>query len=302
MADESDTHSVPYNTAQAFRAAVTDRIAAVADDSPFTINQLRRQFAYDRLLSRLFATDASRWILMGAGGLLARIPGHARHSLDIDLFHRGELINALDQLNALGSDASFGDYFTFDIAARKTQMAGSANMELSVVAYLGEREFERFKIDLVVAANITAPPEVLMPIRPVDIPGLPAASYRVCALVDHIADKHAAMLGTHGGVESTRYRDLVDLAVIAKTQRVEAAPLRTAMLSEYAHRGLPVPTEVTLPSDRWIDGYVRAAKSAPNLSQPTAREALALVAKMLEPILRGRTHGIWNPTTATWDS
>lgn len=293
---------MPYRTAEALRAGLTDRIAtAAAGHGGFTSNQLRRQFAYDRLLTRIFTTDTSNWILKGAGGLLARIPGHARHSLDIDLFHQGEIATAIAELQHLGADDTFGDFFTFDTTTKRLRAADPTNTGLSVVAYLGEREFERFTIDLVVASNMTAAPEMVDPINSVHVPGLPTTTYRVYPLVDHIADKHAAMLETHNGHESTRYRDLVDLVVITSTQRVDAQALRTALLSEYAHRGLPTPSGIALPSDAWIAGYEQAATATPNLTHTTAARGVALVAKMLNPILGGRQHGTWNPSTETWE-
>lgn len=141
---------------------------------------------------------------------------------------------AIDQLQQLGADDAFGDYFTFDINEGRARSAGAPNVELGVVAFLGEREFERFKIDLVVVSNMTATPEMVDPIHPIEVPGLRITAYRVYPLVDHIADKHAAMLEMHGEQESTRYRDLVDLVVIAGSQTINAEALRAAMLSEYA--------------------------------------------------------------------
>lgn len=293
--------AMPYRSAEALRAALTDRIAVAAETGGFTIGQLRRQFAYDRLLTRIFTTDKGNWILKGAGGLLARIPDHARHSLDVDLFHQGQIETGIEQLQQLGAADTFGDYFTFDITTKRPRASGAINVDLSVVAYLGEREFERFKIDLVVSSNMTATPETVDPINPVQVPGLPVTTYRVYPLVDHIADKHAAMLETHSGQESTRYRDLVDLVVIASSQRVDAAALRKALLSEYAHRRLVVPAEISLPSAKWIAGYEQAAKMAPNVTRTSATEALALVAKMVNPVLAGREHGTWNPSTEAWD-
>lgn len=291
----------PYRTSEAFRSALSDRIgvASVSSDG-FTINQLRRQFAYGRLLARIFTGGESRWVLKGAGGLLARLPGYARHSLDIDLFHQGDMASGIEELQRLGGTDPFGDFFTFDINAGQTPAPDAPNVALGVVAFLGEREFERFKVDLVVVSNLTAAPELIVPISPIDIPGLTAVPYLVYPLVDHIADKHAAMIEPHRSGPSTRYRDLVDLVIIATSNSVDAASLHVAMVSEYTHRSLAVPEAVELPSEDWISGYQRAATTARNLHYPTATEALAIVKKMLDPILAGRSSGIWDPVTLQW--
>jgi hypothetical protein len=78
---------LPYATAAAFRTALKDRFTAIAkDDRRYTVDELQRQFAYDRVLARLFTSpDADMWVLKGAGALLARLE-HARHSKDIDVY------------------------------------------------------------------------------------------------------------------------------------------------------------------------------------------------------------------------
>lgn len=73
-----------YSTPRDFRAALTARIAEQAAAGPWTIQQLQRQFAYDRFLERLYLIDDG-WIVKGATALLARDIG-VRGSLDIDLY------------------------------------------------------------------------------------------------------------------------------------------------------------------------------------------------------------------------
>lgn len=77
---------VPYASAAAFRAALRARLsAAVKASGAHGLDELQRQFAYDRLLARAFTgPDSQRWVLKGAGALLARLP-QARHSRDLDL-------------------------------------------------------------------------------------------------------------------------------------------------------------------------------------------------------------------------
>ena len=71
----------PYTTPRAFRVALKDRFSALVKVGPrLTINELQRQFAYDRVLARCFTGgDAEGWVLKGAGALLARLEGMARH-------------------------------------------------------------------------------------------------------------------------------------------------------------------------------------------------------------------------------
>lgn len=297
---DRDGRSVPYRTPEAFSQALQDRIATAASSDALNAVEVRRQFAYSRFLYRVFASGDSGWVLKGATGLLARIPGRARHSLDIDLMRHGDLRGAIRLLQALAHQHADVDFFTFDVQPQREPELDASNATLSAVAYVGQREFQRFSIDLVIESNMTAEPESVRPMKPVEIAGLPSVPYLVYPLVDHIADKHAAMLDDYGGHPSSRYRDLVDLAIIAGAEPVSAAALSHALHSEYAHRRIQTPTVVTLPSDAWLPGYEQAAKSVANLPQRTAEEALELVGKLLNPILAGRTTGTWNPSEARW--
>jgi len=71
---------VPYATPKDFDRALTDRIALAGTTLPYSVAQLRRRFAYGRLLARVFLHAPECWVLKGATSLLARIPGQARHN------------------------------------------------------------------------------------------------------------------------------------------------------------------------------------------------------------------------------
>jgi hypothetical protein len=78
--------STSTDTPVAFRAAIKEHFAQIVRaDGRYPLHELQRQFAYDRALARLFSSDhADRWVLKGAGALLARL-ATARHSKDIDV-------------------------------------------------------------------------------------------------------------------------------------------------------------------------------------------------------------------------
>ena len=76
---------VPYATPVAFRRALTDRLRAIAESNgTWSLADLQRQFAYDRLLARLYQLDDG-WILKGATALLARNIA-VRHTVDLDVY------------------------------------------------------------------------------------------------------------------------------------------------------------------------------------------------------------------------
>ena len=289
-----------YKTAKAFHDAIKAKLANAAMTSPHSVAELRRQFAYDRLLARVFLCDPESWVLKGAAGLLARVPTQARHSMDVDLYFQGA-VEAVVEALAEAAEVDLGDYFTFDTEPARTIAGRNSGVQFKITAYIGDVMFTGFRVDAVFATNMTGTPESVPGLCPINVEGLRASAYRTYPVADHIADKHAAMIATYGdGAHSTRYRDLVDLVLLAATQTIKAKALHDALMSEYRHRNLSPPPEVTLPSADWIDGYAAAARQAPDFAYPTAQAGLKVVKAMLDPILAGRTTGEWNPRTLEW--
>jgi len=296
----------PYRSPSALRAALTDRLRKLAASSPFTVTDLYRQFAYDRLPARVFsAPDADRWVLKGAAALLARLDV-ARHSKDIDLSWQStvDLDEAEDAFHtAAGRDV--GDFFLFDIGPA-TPLVGDKGRRFAVVAGLGGRPFAAFSVDLVAGQLMTATPEPVPPLVAVEVPGLLRVSYRAYPLVDHIADKVSACLETHvrgGGIVtvSSRYKDLVDLVLIARTQQPVAAELRRALLVQTGCRGVGLPAEFVVPGLLWPSGYEAKAAEVPQLGElGRFPAALVLVKRLLDPVLAGTAVTQWDPAQAAW--
>src|SRR5438309_11305482 len=73
-----------YANAAAFRRALTHRLHTLSHVGKWSLHQLQRQIAYDRLLQRLYLMD-SGWIVKGAVALMARDIG-VRGTVDMDLY------------------------------------------------------------------------------------------------------------------------------------------------------------------------------------------------------------------------
>lgn len=290
---------MPYATARALDRALADRLANAAESSPYGIPELRRQFAYGRLLTRVFLDQPESWVLKGATGLLARLPGQARHSMDVDLYYAGEIDSAIEALRA-AVEIDLGDFFTFDIERGPALRGVTVGSQLRAIAYLGDKVFETFRIDVVVSHTMTAEPESTPPIEPVEIPGLRSASYRVYPVADQIADKHGAIIKTYAGRASTRYRDLVDLVLIATTQTISAGRLHPALVSEHRPWVSGSPGPLTLPSGEWHEGYRKIAATVPDFYFLDATEAVEIVRRLVDPVLAGLATGIWDPVSLEW--
>lgn len=291
---------VAYESPQALDAAIKDRVAVAALTSPYNIAEIRRHLAYDRFLARVFLDDPESWVLKGGTGLLARIPAVARHTADIDLFREAKTPDIVGDLASAG-DLDLGDFFSFDVEKTAELAGGTSGVRCRVVAYLGDKEFASFRIDAVTATVMTREPDLVSPLLPIEIDGLTVIPYRTYPIVDHITDKFAAMVSPYGdGTPSSRYRDLVDLVLIATTQTLRATDLSAALDREFAHRQLEMPERLELPSDEWVDGYTAEARNAPNFAVLDVNEGLLIARALLEPVLARTATGTWDPESLAW--
>lgn len=288
-----------YASPAAYRRALTDRLSVAAKSGPWTPPQLQRQVAYDRLLERLYLLD-DHWIVKGATALLARNLG-VRGTLDIDLY-RQTTRDAAEADVRQAARADLGDWFTFEIATG-TPISNDAT-RLPVNTLIGATTWIRFHLDLVgTAVQMTGQPEDVPPLARGLIPDVTQHGYRAYPLVDHIADKIAAIYERYGTnrMPSTRYRDLVDLVAIITGASVEATAQRTALESEFARRDLALPDHFDIP-DRtlWTPGYAAEARRSLLDTARTLDDALTIVRSFMDLLLQGTAHGIWNPGRGNW--
>ena len=295
-------------TPEAMRASVTARLRTLASADPrLALNDLLRQWVYDRLLARVFLGDeAERWVLKGAAALLVRLGPDTRHTRDIDLFNSsGDLAEAEDALRVAAAQ-DLGDFMRFEVGPSAPIGEVPGTRRLKITAFLGATEFASFPVDLVTNLNMTGEPDILGPLVRVDIPGVASVQYRVYPVMDHVADKICAIHELHGREDgtadaSTRYRDLVDLAVLARTTRFESGTLLAAVRSEAERRQLGLPGQLTIPTGSdWVAGYAREVKNAPAILDRNLESAVSLVATFIDPILAGKAHGSWNPDELSW--
>ena len=296
-----------YADPAALRQGVTDRLRQLARDRPgLQPADLHRQFAYDRLLARVFGAEPEAWVLKGAAALLARLDGSARHTLDIDLYRRDARLEEAEAALRAAASVDLGDFFRFTLEPGRRIAEGRATRRVPVTAYLGAVVFARFHVDLVSGVVMTGEPSEVSSLVPIDLPGIVSVRYRAYPVVDHIADKVCALIEVHPRVGrpaqvSTRYRDVADLVVIAHTQSVDASALGRALASESDRRGIALPTMFAAPdAPGWRTGYARVARDVPVLAERDLDAATLTVKRFLDPVLGGDASGTWSPDRQRW--
>lgn len=301
--------SFPYASAAAFRAALKGRFASIAAArSSYTIDELHRQFAYDRALARIFSSpDADRWVLKGAGALLARLE-QARHSKDIDVYFTEQRADAAEAVASLRNVLAreLGDFFAFEVTRVTPLQEEAKGSRVHTQARLGPTLFASFHIDVVVGTTMTGLPDLVPPLTPLDIDGLVRPPYRTFPVTDHLADKFCAIVAAYQPTGrprgSTRIKDLVDIALIATAQEINGPALRTAVIQNVADRGLTLPGRFAVPDQRvWETGYPKVASDAPG-PVPSYDEAVEMAAALFDPVLTGTSRGDWDPETFSWRS
>jgi nucleotidyltransferase AbiEii toxin of type IV toxin-antitoxin system len=292
----------PYATPMAFRRALTDRLRAMAaPHGAWPLPDLQRQFAYDRLLTRLYLLDDA-WIVKGATAMLARRIA-VRHTIDIDIYRAARQPTAERDLRA-ALDLDAGDWFRFEAGRARRVADGAIGLRVPVVARLGATSWAKFHVDVVAeGVRMTGTPDHVPPLTALGIPGLAQPGYRVYPLVDHIADKTCAILGrqANGQRPSTRFKDLVDLVSLIANVGAPAEAQRRALLSEADRRSIVLPARFDVPDVAlWEPGYAAEARRAVVPTVGGLADALVLVRPYLDPLLSGTAAGTWDPEARRW--
>ncbi len=233
-----------YSSGPAARAAIKTAAQKAAQGASPSVGDLINQTMFDRFLCRVFADDEPMFVLKGGTGMLARMP-RSRSTLDIDLAAtEGALDAAVDELVQCAS-RDLGDHFRFVYKSRTELLTGenqpyTSGCRVTFDAYLGVTSHGKIGIDLAVGHMPSAAPERRAPANRLTQLKFRTYDYLLYPLFDQVSDKLCATIQVYGpeGRPSSREKDLVDLAMIASFETVDAAELRVAVSQEFL-RSLP---------------------------------------------------------------
>lgn len=272
-----------------------------------------RQARFDRFLSRVFADgQESEWMLKGGMSMLARVP-RSRTTKDMDLaVHDAVDLAAAERALVALVDTDLGDHLTFRLARAAPTGLGDNQPGVATRRFLfacidadHDTQIDTMTVDIVVGPPPTGHPEIVEPANRLQLRRpLITHPYRLYPVVDQIADKVCATMDTNypGGKASSRVKDLVDLVVLAHTQAIDLAELRTAIEAKRALSNVDRFDHFDIPRD-WNRTYPTTAKGVPAAETFTAVSAAALVATFVDPALTEPAPGAsWNPQTLTWNT
>ncbi len=291
-----------YETPEAFRTALEQRLKNEAEASGTALVRLRKRVAFERFLARLAASEPGGWVLKGAFALELRLGLRTRTTKDIDLGRADDEEAATEHLTA-ATGVDLRDFFSFDVRRTPALDAttGFRAVRYTVRADLAGRRFEQFPVDVAFSESPPIQAEPLFAMNSLEFAEVATLQLPVVALEQHVAEKLHAYTGAYGsdGRGSTRVKDLVDLVLIGELAELDANRLSRALATTFEKRASQLlPDAVPPPPRSWGRPYAELAREVGIATDMDV--AHAAVAELLNPMLRSDAEGRWDPRARRW--
>jgi hypothetical protein len=260
-----------YPNASSFRRALEDRLNQISKAEGIEIQRLRREVVFSRLLSRLFRSPGSPWVLKGGYAMQLRI-SKARATRDVDLAMReirlastrgNERNEAILETLQEHADQDLGDYFTFLIADSKVELDGPpyGGTRFHVEARLDGRSFEKFHLDIGIGDVWIEPFEKLTPKEWLGFAGVKTKAFSVISKEQQFAEKlHAYTHPRTQREKNSRVKDLVDMNLLIQTSEMDGRKLNTALSKTFQRRDThPLDLNISPPPATWGASFTSMA-------------------------------------------
>lgn len=288
----------------------------MAKETGGNVGELLEQHFHRRLIARVFdGAEADKWVLKGGQALLVRWPT-ARYSTDVDLLSAEATTDAaVEALKVAAARRLDDDIWFGHLGTSVPAQLDRPTRAVKFMAMFGNASLEhRVKVDVVVSAWAPRGEVVTEPLEPVyntDCAPWPLA--RLYPFEDHVAEKICAMYERHraDGQSSTRYKDLVDLVLVALKVRLPGPGTHRILRDEVTRRRqrgitLELPDRFDVPDlGTWRGGYDKVAAGVLELPEHLRRfdEAEKLAHDFLTSLLRSEPPtGSWDPDLHTWSA
>lgn len=250
-----------YRTAEAFRAAIEDRLKSRARDQA-QLDRFRRMVVFDRMLARLEKDSPGRWIVKGGTALEIRLPGRARRTRDLDMATREDVADGqevkADLVSALLPDP-FEDWFRFEVSEARSledDEAGRPGWRFTVNCLLAGRTFAKVRVDIVARREEISATERAQVTDLLAFAGLPQVEVEVVQAGQHFAEKLHAYSKSYGDRPNTRVRDIADMVLLVEDGLVPDARQFSLVEHVFAVRKThAVPMELPDPPPNWETKY-----------------------------------------------
>ena len=249
-----------YASAGAFRKALEERLKSESRARQMDVNRLRRQVSFDRLLARLFRTDAVPWVLKGGYALELRFKA-ARSTIDIDLTLQ-RVVGALDndstvqvvrEMLQAAAAVSLDDWFEYTIGPPILDLTAApyGGARYSVETRMDGRIFAKFHLDAGIGDVVIQPLETIECSDWLSFAGIQQPKVRVISREQQFAEKiHAYTLPRNS--PNSRVKDLVDLMLLSRDSQVDKPRVLNALRETFERRNThTLPTSLIAPPEEW---------------------------------------------------
>ncbi|MGH7839810.1 MAG: nucleotidyl transferase AbiEii/AbiGii toxin family protein [Candidatus Binataceae bacterium] len=285
-----------YKTAGAFRSALEIRLQTRAREERSDLQRLRWQVAFDRFLARVFSKGPKAtypWVLKGGYAMELRTHS-ARTTKDIDLtLHDGTRLSKdpkerREQVRAMLQDAAatrLNDYFEFLVGEAKEDLEGApeCGSRYPVQAQMDGREFARFHVDVGIGDDVLEPLDVVTGRDWLGFGGVKPPSFPVISVEQQFAEKLHAYTLPRGERVNTRTKDLIDMVLLIRREKLDKGKTATAVRATFAKRAThEVPHKLDAPPVEWnpvFDALAKECGLAMNL-----REAFEVVREFTQTL------------------
>ncbi len=249
-----------YASAGAFRKALEERLKSESRARQMDVNRLRRQVSFDRLLARLFRTEAVPWVLKGGYALELRFKA-ARSTIDIDLTLQ-HVVGAMDNDSAAqavremlqaSAAVSLDDWFEYTIGPPISDLTAApyGGARYSIETRMDGRIFAKFHLDAGIGDVVIQPLETIECFDWLSFAGIQQPKVRAISCEQQFAEKiHAYTLPRSS--TNSRVKDLVDLLLLSRDNQVDKLRALGALQKTFERRNThALPASLIAPPEEW---------------------------------------------------
>lgn len=290
-----------YKNDSAFRQALENRIAKESGSTGIPIQRLRKWIAFDRFLARLVSLNPKDWILKGGFMMELFFQKRARTTKDIDLHCRLEEEEIYQQLQSAGS-SDLNDWFRFEVAAPQSENQFLQDMKrFNVKSLLVSRQFENFHVDVNSSDMLMDQPKEIDGMDLLAFAEIPPIKILCYPLTQQVAEKIHALSRTYQSGEVSRVKDVVDILLIASSERFSSRKLRDSITSTFQNRNSSdLDTSIPRINSIYSRDYASMARQI-GLTIISLDEANNALKSFLLPILQMKKPSMWNPAKWKWE-
>lgn len=258
-----------YATATAFRSALEERLKNHSRKVGADLQRLRKQVAFDRLLFRLFRFFQEDLLLKGGYAMELRFEG-ARATKDVDLVLKATALpSKKDQdrvIQKMLQDAvqkHAGDFFEFFVGTPTLDLMAIpyGGFRYPIEALLDSRLFVRFPIDVVISSLFLEPIEQIQSKNWLGFAGIDKTSFPAISKEQQFSEKLHAYTLPREESENSRVKDLLDLALLIRSGKLEKKFLKTVIEKVFEYRAThEIPKVLNPPPQNWGPRFNKLAK------------------------------------------